>query len=246
MNLRHGLGLLLILLIPVSSWAFRLSPMIVNFSPSGSGSTQTFLIENTGPEKIAIQIEAFHRFSDAEGKETRTATDEFSVYPQQMALQAGEKRNVRVTWTGNRQPDRELNYRLVVTELPVDLKKPKERESKPGANLTFLMQYVASVYVTPADVTPKIVVDSLKVLPDGKAELVLKNTGLAHRVLKGIHVFVKSNDQNRTEIKNEQMDEMQGENILAMSSRKFKFALPAAMIKADKAQSGSVKAEIEF
>jgi hypothetical protein len=95
-------------------------------------------------------------------------------------------------------------------------------------------------------VTPKIVVDTFKVLPDGKAELVLKNTGLAHRVLKGIRVFVKTNDQNRTEIKNEQMDEMQGENILAMSSRRFNVALPAAMIKAEKAQPGSVKAEIEF
>jgi len=243
-------SLVLIFLSPLSSWAFRLSPMIANFAPSGSGSTQTFLVENTGTEKVAIQIEAFHRYADEQGKESRTATDEFSVYPQQMALQPNEKRNIRVTWTGSRQPDRELNYRLVVTELPVDLKKPKERENKLGASLTFLMQYVASLYVTPPSATSKLVVDSFKVMPDGEGLLVLKNTGLAHRVLKGTQVFVRTGKDSRTELKGEQIEQMQGENVLSLSSRRFlvplSAALSAALVRAEKANPGTVKAEIEL
>ena len=184
---------------------------------------------------------------DADGKEERTPTDEFSVYPQQLALQPNEKRNVRVTWTGDRQLDHELNlYRLVVTELPVDLKKPDQRANKAGANITFLMQYVASLYVTPDGAAPHVVLDSFKVLPDGKGDFVFKNTGLAHRVLKGFRVFVETSKENRSELKGETVEQFEGENILSLSSRHFVLPLPAEMVRAEKTHPGSVKAEVEL
>jgi fimbrial chaperone protein len=224
------------------------SPMVVNFTPAGSGSTQTFLLENTGVEKIAIQIEAYHRFMDLDGKETRTPTDEFSVYPAQLALQAGEKKNVRVTWTGSQQPDRELSYRLVVSELPVENGKTAQHHNGTAAhgNLTFLMQYVASLYISPPNISPKVSVESFKILSDARAELTLKNSGMAHQVLKGMRLFFKTADGAKVELKNQEIEELQSENLLPTSSRRVYLTLPSSLLRAEKAKPGSVQPEIEM
>lgn len=188
--MKRALNLLLVsatMALPSAAWAFKLSPMIASFAPSGNSATQNFQLENTGSEKIAVQIEPFHRFTDLDGKETRTPTDEFTVYPQQVTLAPREKHTIKVTWTGNRQPDRELNYRLVVSELPVGAGSGGKQNQ-----VKFLTQYVASMYVTPADSQPKLSVESFKVLSDGRGELVLKNSGPAHRMLKGLKILLKA------------------------------------------------------
>lgn len=69
--MKRALNLLLVsatMALPSAAWAFKLSPMIVSFAPSGNSATQNFQLENTGSEKIAVQIEPFHRFTDLDGK----------------------------------------------------------------------------------------------------------------------------------------------------------------------------------
>jgi fimbrial chaperone protein len=215
-------------MVPASSWAFRVSPMISEFDPSGDGATRTFQIENTGDDKVSVQLEMFHRFIDINGKETRTATEEFSVYPQQITMGSHEKHSVRVTWQGNHTPERELAYRMEVTELMSDAKKKTPPESKTDPK--FLLEYITSVYVKTKGFEPHIEVDSFRVLPDSsklKGELILKNTGLAHRVLKGLHIFLKGSNGVRTELKSDEMTEIRGENILPLAKRRFVLTLPA-------------------
>jgi fimbrial chaperone protein len=201
--------------------------MVSTLSPTGPEATQTFLVENNNGEKIALQVEAFHREVDPDGKETRKDTDEFSVFPQQMVLEPGEKRNIRLTWTGDRQIKEELAYRLVVSQLPVDLKKPEQR--KPGANITFLLQYVASVYVSPGAAAPKISVESLKKISDDKAELIVKNSGTAHKVLKGMHLYLKSDvdrpKKSRPEVNGLKLTEIEAENVLPGKKRRFEIPI---------------------
>ncbi|MFL5813753.1 MAG: fimbria/pilus periplasmic chaperone [Bdellovibrionia bacterium] len=231
-------------LFSTSSWAFRFSPMVSTLSPIGPEATQTFLVENNNGEKIALQIETFHREVDTYGKETRRETDEFSVFPQQMVLEPGEKRNIRLTWTGDRQIKEELAYRLVVSQLPVDLKKPEQR--KAGANITFLLQYVASVYVSPGAAAPKISVESLRRLSDTKAELVLQNSGTAHKVLKGMHLYLKpeegSSQKSRPELTALKLKDIEAENVLP--GRKRRFEIPVAKDVALPATAQ--KLEVEF
>jgi fimbrial chaperone protein len=218
--------------------------MVSTLSPSGPESTQTFVVENNNGEKIALQIETFHRDVDAEGKETRKETDEFSVFPQQMVLEPGEKRNIRLTWTGDRQIKEELPYRLVVSQLPVDLKKPEQR--KVGANITFLLQYVASVYVSPGAAAPRISVDSLKRISDTKAELVLRNSGTAHKVLKGMHLYLRSEDESarksRPELATIKLKDIEAENVLPGRKRRFEIPVTKDIALPGNAQ----KIEVEF
>lgn len=232
-----------------SSWAFRFSPMVSTLAPSGPEATQTFLVENNNGEKIALQIDVYHREVDKDGKETRADTDEFAVFPQQMVLEPGEKRNIRLTWTGAKQLKEELPYRLVVSQLPVDLKKPEQR--KAGANITFLLQYVASVYVSPGSAAPKLQVQSLKKISDSKVELVLKNSGSAHRVLKGVRLYAGSGkdslSKTRTELKALKLKDIEAENVLPGRTRRFEIELApgsAAALPADFQKLE--KLEVEF
>jgi fimbrial chaperone protein len=214
--------------------------MVATVAASGSEATQTFLIENTNNEKIALQIEAFHREMDINGKETRKETDEFSVFPQQLVLEPGERRNVRLTWTGEKEPKAELAYRLVVSQLPVNLKKAEKK--KAGANITFLLQYVASIYVTPgAAAAPKVTVESFEKLSDGKAEMVLKNSGTAHQVLKGVRVRFKS---RRVDLAGSDLKALEAENILPGQARKFELSLPKAVAANASLSKDSI--EVEF
>jgi fimbrial chaperone protein len=220
--------------------------MVSTLAASGPEATQTFLVENNNGEKIALQIEVFHRDADSEGKETRKETDEFAVFPQQMVLEPGEKRNVRLTWTGSKQLKEELPYRLVVSQLPVDLKKPEQRRA--GTNITFLLQYVASVYVSPGSAAPKLQVQSLKRISDSKAELVLKNSGSAHRVLKGMHLYLGaesgSSSRARTELSAFKLKEIEAENVLPGHTRRFEIGMTSGSNWS--APVDARKVEVEF
>ena len=41
--------------------AFSLSPMTISFSPSGRDATRSFIVENNGAERLAIQISMVER-----------------------------------------------------------------------------------------------------------------------------------------------------------------------------------------
>lgn len=207
-----------------SSLAFRLSPMTVRLAPQGPASTQNLTLENNSSEKTSVKIEIFRRFVDREGKESLTPTDELSVYPQQISLQPTEHRFLRVSWNGVRQPDREFNYRLVVTELAAEKMKTQKKNSpvQPGPDApVILLQYVASVYITPADALPELIVQSVHVLPENKFELLIRNDGKAHSVLRGLDL-----SYNARELKTGLLE---GENVLAQSERRFVLELPAAL-----------------
>jgi len=231
---------------PATSWAFRVSPMIVSFAPRGNGTTQDFVLDNNGKDRIAVQIEALHRYIGLDGRETRTPTDEFNVYPQQVSLQPNEKREISVTWTGNHEPDRELAYRLVMTELPIHPNTTERREKKGGANITFLMQYVASLYVTPPGALPQIEVESFKLLPDGQGELIFKNAGTAHRVIKDPRVIFRLPSGKKIDAPQASLQDLEGENVLAQEERRFNLALPSAVVKAEKARPNSIVVSIEL
>jgi fimbrial chaperone protein len=225
--MRNVLYFLLSFLVINSAEAFRLSPMIVDFGPAGAKATQTFLVDNTSKEKVAIQIEVVTRAVDPNGKETRGETKDFLIFPEQLSLEPGERRNVRVTYVGEQNLKKELAYRLVASQLQVDFKKPEPKGA--SVNVNFLLQYVASLYVSDDTVKPKIEVESVKVVKN-KAEFVLKNAGNRHLVLsdaklifsaKGSDGKVKEWKADATALKN-----VISENILAGSTRRFVIELP--------------------
>lgn len=210
--------------------------MEADFGTQGSQIAKTFTVENATHGKIAVELTLYKRQMAIDGKETRTPTDRFTVYPEQLQLEPGEKRNVRVTWTGPAEVPVEESYRLVADQLPVQLKAPKASKGT-EVSLKFVLQYVASLYVSSAPVKPKVRVESTRVLSGGQGqanlEVTLINEGTAHQLLAGSRIFliprgiVKSGP---IELSRDQVKTLDAENILAGGRRRFVFALPKELV----------------
>lgn len=228
--------LLTALLFPLSSYAFRLSPMVIEFAPQGGKATQVLTLENPGSEKIPIQIEAFTRGVDAKNEEVRNKTEDFNIYPEQIVLLPNEKRNVRITYAGGDVGAEEKSYRIVASQLPVEF---KETNSAPrdgaGVSLNFLLQYVASAYVKPPGAKAKIVVDNVKKAEGKKVTLRFKNEGTAHKLIKPKTMKISSDGKVVAEVKD--FKDFEAINLLPKTSQTvtldLKSEIPSKNLKAD-------------
>lgn len=230
--------ILALTIAPCIAHAYRLSPMEAEFSTNGSQIARTFTIENPSRDKIAVELTLKKREMDVEGKELRSDTTNFTVYPEQVALEPGEKRNVQVTWVGPATVGKEEAYRLIADQLPVDLEKPKAKKKKAEVNLKFVLQYVASLYVSSGPVKPRVRIESVKRTVSNKgipeAEIVLINEGDAHQLLAGSRIFLRAKTASGTagtatkevELSRDQVKQLDAENILAGAKRRFLFAIP--------------------
>lgn len=222
------------LLLPSLSWAFRLDPMVVNIQVNGLQGSGTYTLENNTKEKVALQFEIRERVIDREGKETRPEAKGFLIYPEQMSLEPGEKRNVRVSWTGDTKLEKEMAYRFVASQLPIDF-QGKEKALDQKVKLKFLLEYVASLYLNPPGTKPKMRVKSAKILKNN-LELLLENTGTAHQLLEHLKVTMKANGKS-TKLSEKTLQEARTENILPQTERLLK--IPVAI----KAQEVAVDVE---
>jgi fimbrial chaperone protein len=210
-------------LAPAFAQAFRLSPMVLNFSPQGTKSTQVLLLENQGTEKVPIQMEAFARTVDKKGEEVRTKTEDFVIYPEQVVLLPGEKRNVRITFSGEVKNGDEQAYRIIASQLPV---KFSEKTAKTGqnVNLNFLLQYVASAYVVPPGVRAQVKVKEVKKINAKSISLHLVNEGNAHRVLLAKNLSIYSGDKLLFQMNT--VKELENINLLPKTEKTITIAVP--------------------
>jgi len=227
-----------LLAVSTTAWGFKVTPIELNFENKGSRSVQTILVENTTKEKVPVEIFAYER-SHANGQEKRVKTRDFYFFPQQFILMPGEKRNIRLSWMGvrsNVEPkDRskrmkkgkvdieyEKAYRLVVKQVPVELKKNKA--SKTG--IKFLYNYVASLYVKPGKVKPSLEVYSFKRKSSSQFEMEIQNKGGAHAIL-AFYDIEASKGESKTLIKMLDQDKkIQGVNLLPGERRKVTLKVP--------------------
>jgi fimbrial chaperone protein len=210
------------------SFAFKISPIELNFETKGRGATQTVKVENTTKNKIPVEITAYERVH-IDGKEKRVPTNDFYYFPKQMILKPGEKRNIRLTWMGlrdksdakkamkkgNTKIKTEKPYRLEVKQVPVDLKKS---ESKTG--ISFLYNYVASLYVKPSKTKASLKVNSYKKSGKNLYKVSIENDGSSHAILSLYNLVAKKSGQESfvVEMKG-QGDLVEGVNLLPGEKR---------------------------
>lgn len=180
-----------------SAFAFQLSPIVAELTPEGNGSRYSFTLENKTKDKVAAKAQVLLREYDSEGKEIRTPTNDFLVYPAQLSLEAGEKRNIRITFVGDKHPPKELAYRLMVQQLPIEFKKV-ERPVKGGA-VNILINFVASIFVKPPGANAKARIDRIERLDSQNVRIYLKNYGTAHQALGDmkIELFLEGTQNNK-------------------------------------------------
>ena len=204
--------------------ALSLIPISQDFKPTGREATQTFRLENETNESVAVVVKVMTREVSADGEETNVETKDFTVFPSQVALNARQSQMVRVQWRGPSAPRKELAYRIIAEQLPV------KRALEPNAHvIQIVMRYVGSVYVVPSGVRPDITVAAARAVTDVQnrrmLELVLRNKGRSHGLLDEPVLTVAAGGSSRI-LKDDQLKEILGENILAESERRFLIPWP--------------------
>jgi len=221
-------GLSLVLLASLPGQAFTLIPISATLAPKGYGVATSFRVENESSNRIAYQITMITRDMDEHGEEShQSASNLFTVFPPQGVIASGQRQNVRVVWKGPPDPTNELAYRIVAEELPVNF-EPETKES----HIKLLVRYLGTVYVRPNNVKPKLQTLGLVKATSNSAstnlyELTLANAGGAHQgLMNGVLTVTDASGQS-TVIKADQLDTVEGQNLLAYHRRRFLIRLPA-------------------
>lgn len=187
---------LLLGLVSSTGWCFELQPISREFTPSGSGAVQSYLVSNPATEPIAINITVETRALDVEGLETnRSAENDFLIYPPQFIVGPGKRQTVRVTWLGDPTAPRELAYRLVVEQLPIERLLPSATGAGPvQARVVVLTRYKGSLYVKPPHAQPRLVVASAQLASRSLLAVTVKNEGTGRVALKDVKFKVKTGE----------------------------------------------------
>lgn len=220
--------------------AFKLSPIVMDFAPSGREANQAFRVENDSEQRVAIQISMLKRDMELGGKEINSDGDEdFIVHPSQILLGPKETQTIRVKWIGERDPAYELAYRIVAEQLPVNLTKEKQT----GAKIDILIRYLGSIYIVPKGARSDVVLDSISEQQESNGTnqlvMILHNRGTAHTVLRNLRFKFQAGDQT-IELGSDDLKGINGENILAGKKRRFTLPRPAGL------PDGPVKASFKF
>lgn len=227
-------ALVVLLFAPAPAGAFKLTPIEMVFEPAGRGATRTFQITNAHDRPIAVEIRLAARDMTLSGEDVLSdAEDSFAVFPAQAIVLPGKSQTVRVQWLGDPAPERELAFRMLAEQLPIDL----NRDASDGARLKLLVRYIASLYVSPKGVEADVVLESAgrKTAADGVARLVvvLRNRGTAHSLLRGLTLTATGQARGGGEVSvaltAEQLDGMIGQNLLAGHRREFILPWPAKL-----------------
>ena len=209
--------------------AFTLSPIVMDFAPTGREANQAFRVENDSEQRVAIQISMLKRDMELDGKEINAdGDDDFIVHPSQILLGPKEAQTIRVKWIGDRKPTRELAYRIVAEQLPVNLAKEKQD----GARIDILIRYLGSIYIVHKGAKSEVVLDSARKPPEVKGtnqlEIVLHNRGATHTVLRDLKLKLSVGDKT-VDLGSDELKGMAGENILAGKKRRFLLPPPAGL-----------------
>ncbi len=236
------LVVVLMVIAAANAAAFTFSPMSATIAPSGVNAVITFKVTNDSSTQTAVAIKVMTRVIDVDGNETNEAADKlFLVFPARVVLQPNSSQSVKVQYRGSSGLPSEIAYRVIAEQLPVEFTK----STSSGVNI--LLRYVAALYVAPKNISPHLVFKTAKAgEKDGKKGLfvTVENDGTKHALLSDPLLKIQPSAGAATiELSGEPLAEINGQNILAKSSRTF--FVPWDSVVAGKVYEGAFSAEIE-
>ena len=232
-SVRHFFSFILFIILSGISpaLAFKLEPISRVFEPAGAGATQSYEVINDSAEQIAVELSMAERKISLEGQETtESADDDFLVYPSQIVLPPQGVQSVRVTWLGNPNPEKELAYRIIAEQLPINLNNPEESQAETTSGAVKVMfRYMGSVYIRPKNAESKVVLNGIthEKGTDGNDRLVITfdNQGTRRAVLSELNLNLTSQGSQLT-LKPEQLEGVNNGVILAGNQRRFSIPWP--------------------
>lgn len=153
--------------------AFDLKPIMAQLTPSGPGSSRSFVIQNTHTQPIAVELKMFKRQQDLAGTDKREPDeDDFVIAPAQMVIAPGQSQNVRLQWIGDANTTVERSFRMVAEQLPISFEQKSTGDRQAEVQVQY--RYEAALYVTPPASKPHVTLVSAEPAKDGSGAPMLK------------------------------------------------------------------------
>mgnify|MGYP001225207026 CR=1 FL=1 len=243
-TLRHYKSLVfasLFMILGVSVFAFTFMPMSISISPSGAQSIASFRLTNDAAQQIAISIKAMTRSIDENGNEINEPADkDFTIFPTRVVVQPNSFQNIKVQYKGNSKLTKEVAYRIIAEQVPIDFVQPQ------SSGVKVLFRYIAALYVAPSNVKEMLSVSKVEYAEqDGKKGFLvtLTNSGTRHALINDPVLKIGGGPSVSVTLTEDQVKAIQGQNLLAGNVRHF--FIPYDNVSPNASYSGTLSATIE-
>jgi len=230
---------------PVPAGAYDLKPMVIQIRPSGSGSSATAVITNTHPVPVAIEIRAFRREQQPDGTDKLIPEErDIIMSPPQMVIAPKASQSFRIQWVGEARPERELAYRIVTEQLPIQFSKVTRNDRT--ADLTMRYRYEMALYVEPEGTKPSARIVSAETVSgkDGAREVALRirsDGGMRAILDKPVLQLSPASGGASVRIEGDALKQLVGMNILPGNERLIRIPAPPGL--ADGKLTGTLASE---
>lgn len=143
-------------LAATASDASRVTPMVVEMTPTGSGSVARIEVENTDGRDVPMEIRMFRGTISETGELSLEPADErFAAFPPQVVVPANGRQIFRIQFIPNGPMTASEIYYASVSQLPVELEQG-------GSQIQMLMRFNVLVNVVPEGTTARPEIQSAK------------------------------------------------------------------------------------
>lgn len=217
-----SLILLVFLSLSQMASALQMNPLSLVLKPSGGGAKQSFRVTNESNKPIAVQFSVMTRQQVNNREIRRPADKDFMIYPPQTIIPPRSTQKVRVEWLGTPNVKREKAYRLIAEQVYVSLQKQKQT----GINM--LMTLVGALYVQPNATRSNVQVKAVQ-RNGNKLAVTLANGGTRHQLMNYATLTLR-NGNRVINLKGNALKGINGNNVLAGSSKRFFIPLPKGFV----------------
>lgn len=149
-------GLAILALMTAKAEALRVSPMILEVTPTGRTSIARVELAHTGDSEFPVEVQMFRGEISETGELKLTPADEdFLVFPAQVVVPARSQQVFRVQYIGEPELVTSENYYMQIRQIPVDLATGQSQ-------VQVVVNYNILVNVIPQDTRPEAVIESIR------------------------------------------------------------------------------------
>lgn len=219
---------------PGSAWAYDLRPLVIQLAPSGASASQMVTVTNSEDRPVAIEARTYRRSQDRNGEDKLEPEDrDILIVPPQMVIAPKTSQTFKVQWIGENAPEKEIAFRLITEQLPVDLPAAPSATER-VADIKMQFRYEAALYITPPKSQPSLNVDGAQLVKDekgaAKLKLSLTSTGTRRAIPdKPTLTLTPAAGGASVSLTGDQLKGLAGQNMLAGSSRDFLLPWPEGL-----------------
>lgn len=216
-------------LLLTCAWVYLSPALAISVSPItaeldlASQRTHVITVTNSDADRpLPVKVSVMSWRMDTNGVDQRGATDDIVVFPGQFVLPPAQNRSVRVAARYTEKPAVERAYRVIVSELPIDL----DGQSTQKSGVKVLTSYATAFYVRPHNPQSLLRLTGVERQPDGFL-FKIHNEGNAHTHLRKLALIFTQGTETARFDDPKQLPRFLNENLLAKSERHFPWRWPA-------------------